>query len=52
MEDGIGVLGEDIMSRVHSLSKAWLVPFVEVLFEKLGRPDKELVIYTEKPRLF
>ena len=23
MEDGIGVLGEDIMSRVHSPSKAW-----------------------------
>ena len=29
-----------------------LVPFVELLFEKLERPDKELVIYTEKPRLF
>ena len=35
-------------TRIRSLVFGRLVPFVEVLFEKLGRPDKELVIYTEK----
>ena len=38
-------------TRIRCLVFGRLAPFVEVFFEKLGKPNKELVIYTEKPRI-
>ena len=39
-------------TRIRSLVFGRLVPFVEVLFEKLWRANKELVIYTENQDYF
>ena len=39
-------------TRIRSLVFGRLVPFVEVLLEKLGRSNKELVSYTENRNYF